>query len=98
MDAKTKIEFILKSLGVKYVKEHRFHDKRKYRFDFAIPEKKIGIEYEGVFSTDKSRHTTVTGYTNDSSKYNLAVVCGWRVLRYTAKNVGEFYDDIKALL
>lgn len=34
-------------LGVECVKEYRFHDKRKWRFDYAIPEHKIAIEVEG---------------------------------------------------
>ncbi len=31
-------------------KEYRFHPDRKWRFDFALPDKMIGIEYEGLNS------------------------------------------------
>lgn len=98
MNGKESIEWVLKSLHVEYVKEYRFHPKRRFRYDYAIPKHKIAVEYEGIYSTDKSRHTTVSGYTQDTTKYNLSVVLGWRVLRYTAVNIGEFHDDIKQLL
>jgi len=77
-----------------YLEEHTFSNKRKFRFDWAIPELKIAIEYEGVFS-GKSRHTTISGYTNDCEKYNLAQIEGWKVLRYTAKNYKKLALDIE---
>lgn len=98
--AKDSIEFMLKSLNIAYVKEFQFSSKRKFRFDFCIPEHLIAIEYEGIYShqSGKSRHTTYSGYTEDAVKYNLAVVEGWRVLRYTASNVANLLTDIKQLL
>jgi hypothetical protein len=80
-----------------YVEELQFHQERKFRFDWAIPELMIAIEYEGVFSK-KSRHTTVKGYTNDCEKYNLATLEGWRILRYTAKNYHNLGSDLKKML
>lgn len=80
-----------------YVEELVFHDLRKFRFDWAIPSLKIAIEYEGVFSK-KSRHTSVSGYTTDCDKYNLALLDGWKVLRYTAKNYNQLAEDLKKLL
>lgn len=79
-----------------YVREYVFHPKRKFRFDWAIPELKIAIEYEGLFS-EKSGHTTVTGYTKDCEKYNQAALLGWKVLRYTALNYKQLYRDIDEL-
>lgn len=93
----TDMEQILFMLGVKYETEHMFLEGRKYRFDIAIIDHKIGIEYEGLMS-EKSRHTTVTGYTGDCTKYNLAQIAGWRVLRYTAINHKEFIHEIKKIL
>ena len=58
--AKAEIEMMLKLFGKPYVAEYSFHPERKWRFDFAIPEMKIGIEYNGIMSA-KSRHTTITG-------------------------------------
>ena len=67
------------------VAEYKFHPKRKWRFDLAVPSKKIAFEYEGVFSR-KSRHVTVTGYSRDCEKYNEAALLGWQVYRFTALN------------
>jgi very-short-patch-repair endonuclease len=96
IDAKDKIEFTLRSLGINYVKEFVFTPDRKFRFDYAIPEMKIAIEYEGLFS-EKSGHTTIEGYNKDCIKYNMAVLLGWKVLRYTAVNVGDILNDIQRI-
>lgn len=80
-----------------YVEELQFHNVRKFRFDWAIPEKMIAIEFEGIISK-KSRHTTVKGYSMDCTKYNIAASNGWRVLRYTALNYKEISNDLKSLL
>lgn len=80
-----------------YVAEYRFHSVRRFRFDWAIVDLKIAIEYEGIYSK-KSRHTTVSGYTGDIEKYNLALTEGWRVLRYTASNYQNIEHDLMKLL
>ena len=95
--SKDKIEFILIAMQIKYVKEHKFDAVRRFRFDFAIIEHKIAIEFEGVFS-EMSRHTTYKGYTKDLTKYNLALINGWRVLRYTALNYPDVASDLTKLL
>lgn len=82
---------------IKYVEEYKFCDTRKFRFDFAIPEKRIAIEFEGLMSK-KSRHTTVTGYSKDCEKYNLATTLGWRVLRYTILSYGNLIKDVQKIL
>lgn len=87
----------LKSKSVDYVLESTFHPKRKWRADIAIPSLNVLIEYEGI-SSRKSRHTTITGFTNDCEKYNQAQLIGWKVLRYTVLNKSQFYTDIESLL
>lgn len=82
-----------KNMGVELKTEVKVDEKRKFRFDYAIPEISLAIEYEGLFSK-KSRHTTKTGYTNDCTKYNLAAMNGWRVLRYTAMNYQQVITDL----
>ena len=99
---KNTIEFVLKSfkqqgLIPSYCKEHQFDLQRKFRFDYAIPELMLAIEYEGLMS-DKSGHTTVEGYTKDCRKYNLATSQGWKILRYTALNYSEVAQDIELFL
>lgn len=71
--------------GCELVSEYRFHPTRRWRFDFAIPDKKIALEIEGgIWTEGKSRHFTGTGYTGDCEKYNLATVVGWHVFRFTS--------------
>ena len=96
---KAQIEQTLESLGVKYEKEFKFLSDRKFRFDWAvfIGENKIAIEYEGIYS-DKSRHTTMSGFVGDCEKYNLAVVNGWKVLRYTSGSEINLENDLKTWL
>lgn len=91
------IDAVLTRMGIDYQTELRFHKPRRFRFDRAIADRMIAIEYEGLAS-EKSRHTTAAGYTKDAEKYNLAQIDGWTVLRYTWKNFRQFDDDITALL
>lgn len=68
------------NLKVKVEKEFQFYAKRKWRFDYAIPEYKIAIEVEGGVWT-RGRHTRGAGFMGDMTKYNAAAVFGWRLLR-----------------
>lgn len=92
--AKGEILLMLQLVGIPFEQEYKFHPERKWRFDFAIPSKKIAIEYEGLMS-DKSRHTTVQGFSNDSEKYNQAQLLGWKVLRYTALTYTKLASDLR---
>lgn len=77
-------ETIWKQLGgMELQKEYKFHTSRKWRFDFAFPQLKIGIEIEGGLYS-KGRHTRAQGYTNDCEKYNQATLLGWQVYRLTS--------------
>jgi very-short-patch-repair endonuclease len=79
------------------ITEFTFHPERKWRFDFVFPSLKAAIEYEGLMS-EKSRHTTIEGYTGDAEKYNAAQQLGWKVLRYTAKNYKNMINDLNKLI
>lgn len=91
------IENVLKASRIAFESEMKFHPTREWRFDITIPSLQCAVEYEGIFS-EKSRHTGMKGYTEDSNKYNAAQLLGWTVLRYTAKNYKNFIDDLKQLL
>lgn len=78
----SKICYALTSQKINYITEYKFLDDRKFRFDIAIPKYKIAIEFEGAIYNN-GRHTRGKGYANDCKKYNLAVLNGWRLLRYT---------------
>lgn len=69
-------------LNVDCVKEFKFHPKRRWRFDYAIPEYRIALEVEGGVWTS-GRHTRPQGFLGDIEKYNAATLMGWRVFRTT---------------
>lgn len=70
------------------VTEHRFHPKRRWKFDMAWPDRKLALEIEGGV-WHGGRHTTGAGFTADCEKYNEATVCGWRVLRVTGDQISS---------
>lgn len=55
--------------------EYHFHPVRKWRFDFAYPDKMLAIEVEGG-TWNRGRHTRGQGFEDDCEKYNEAVVLG----------------------
>jgi very-short-patch-repair endonuclease len=67
--------------------EFRFHPVRKWRFDYAIPEIRLAVEYNGHGGFLKaggiSRHGSIIGMTQDAEKLNSAIGHGWRVLQFT---------------
>ena len=71
------------------------HNLKDWRFDVAIPTKKIAIEFEGAVFTH-GRHTRGLGYISDIHKYNAATVNGWKVIRYT--HTHHSYCDVMAHL
>lgn len=80
-------------------REFRFDVARKWRFDFAFPEKKIGVEIEGGTWTS-GRHNRGLGYEKDLRKYNAAARLGWIVLRYSTRMVtdGSAIDEVLEVL
>ncbi|MEN2998509.1 MAG: hypothetical protein ABDH28_05685 [Brevinematia bacterium] len=72
--------------GLIVKKEHRFLEEYKYRFDYAIVEKKIAIEVEGGTFV-YGRHNSPVGFREDVIKYNLATMNGWRVYRITTEMI-----------
>lgn len=69
-------------MGVECVKEYRFYQPRRWRFDYAIPRFKIAVEVEGGVWTG-GRHIRPKGFLGDIEKYNTAALLGWRVFRTT---------------
>ena len=62
------------------VSELRFHETRRWRFDYAWPKHRVALEVEGGVWTG-GRHTSGIGFVKDMDKYNNAALLGWRVLR-----------------
>jgi hypothetical protein len=74
---------IVRAVGIpEGIAHHRFHPGRKFEFDRAWLEQKVAVEIEGgVFMN--GRHTRPEGYVRDCEKYNLAILDGWKVFRFT---------------
>lgn len=73
-------------LNKHFIREHKFHPARKWRFDFADIENMIAIEVEGGTWTN-GRHTRGQGFQDDCIKYNEAQKLGWKVYRFDAPMV-----------
>ena len=74
--------YLRQHTGEKVVKEYKFHEVRRWRFDYAFPECKVAIEVDGAVWT-LGRHNRPAGYINDMEKLNTAASMGWLVLRIT---------------
>ena len=70
----------------KPVTEHKFHPKRRWRFDYAWVDLKIALEIHGGTYTH-GRHVQGTGFANDREKMNEAQLLGWIVIEAASDNV-----------
>lgn len=70
----------------KPVPEYRFHEVRKWRFDWAWVDEKVALEVEGGIYSG-GRHTRASGFVGDMEKYNSAGARGWIVLRCQPKEL-----------
>lgn len=93
-------QLIMADYGVEVIREHKFHEVRKWRFDYAIPSEKLAIEVEGGV-WDYGRHNRADGFLKDMEKYNAAAEDGWRLLRYTptdlckTKTINQILNALK---
>jgi very-short-patch-repair endonuclease len=76
------------------VREYQFHPTRRWRVDFAWPDRKVAVEIEGSVHRIKGR------FARDIEKYNALARNGWIVLRYSAKMVhaGTAIDEVMGVL
>lgn len=82
-------------------REYRFHPDRRWRFDFAWPERKLAVEIEGLTGDlTKGGHSTHAALRRDMEKGNAAVALGWRVLRFeqTAVESGQALSMILTIV
>lgn len=76
----------LRAVGLHPDREFRFHDTRRWRFDFCFPKQKLALEVDGGTWTG-GRHTRGMGYEDDCRKFAEAAILGWRVIRATGDQV-----------
>ena len=77
--------------------EYKFDKEKKWRFDFAWPDKKVAVELEGGVFT-YGGHNRITGFIKDCEKYNKAALLGWKVLRYPSNKLEQAIFDLKEVL
>lgn len=81
--------------------QHRFCDFRRWRFDFAWPERMVAVEIQGGHWSG-GRHVRGKGYQADCEKHNAATLRGWRLLHFTSDDLDhrpvEVVEQVKALL
>ena len=63
--------------------EYCFAPPRRWKFDFALEDHRIAIELEGI----GGRHQFTAGFLADMEKYNEAASRGWRLLRFTSRDM-----------
>lgn len=78
------------------IQEHRFHPKRKWKFDLAWIDLRLAVEVEGQNSRQNGRwvygggrHNRPKGFREDIDKYNAATLAGWRLIRVTTAMVND---------
>lgn len=68
--------------GMEPEREYRFIEGRRYRADFAWKEQRLAVELDGF-----SSHVHKYNKRHDSERDRLAVLAGWRVLRYVPSDL-----------
>lgn len=66
--------------------EYKFHESRKWRFDFAFIKEKIAVEIEGGL-WNYGRHNRAASMIKDLEKYNCATSHGWHVFRFIPHDI-----------
>lgn len=69
---------------------------RKWRADYAWPERLIIVEVDGA-AWVQGRHTRGAGFIADQRKLNFAAKLGYRVLRYTPDRLDECIADLRVV-
>lgn len=69
-------------------REYKFHPDRRWRADFCWIEEKIIVEIDGG-TYSGGRHTRGGGFQKDCEKLNAAAELGFRVFRFTGKDVRQ---------
>lgn len=81
-----------------WVREYKFHPRRKWLFDFANPAVRLAVEIDGGSATQG--HGQVSSRERDYLKQNEAIAHGWRVLRGSTRQAedGRLLEYIKRCL
>ncbi len=105
---------LLTKRGVKFEREYAFKKfyaepilikfkRNRYRFDLAIPDKKIAFEIDGgLHVKGGGAHNSPVGYKKDRRRDIVAMVYGWTVYRipsdWLTEKTGQAYLDLLDML
>lgn len=72
---------------------------RRYRSDYAWPERRITLEVDGTIRGAQGGHQSEDGMTSDARKALLLAIDGWLTVRVTATMIrsGEAIDLLERL-
>lgn len=91
------IRFLAPDLAARMVEQHPVGAGRKFRFDFAFPAERLGIELEGGLWS-RGAHSRPAGIQRDIEKHNFAVLNGWKVLRFSTDDIEDDPEDVIATI
>ena len=97
-ESQTLLQIHLLELGIKTEAEVQFMPDRKFRFDLANDEHKLGFECDG--GKWKGGHMRGDALESQYEKDRLAQVYGWKIFRFTNQviNSGEARKWLKKYL
>jgi len=73
-------------------KEYRFHETRKWRFDYAWPDYMVAVECEGgTYIAGGGGHNRGKAFRDDLEKYSESAAMGWLVIRVTPQQLCTAY-------
>jgi very-short-patch-repair endonuclease len=81
-EAQILLQVHLRELGIETIPEYTFAPSRKFRFDLYSEKFRMGFECDGHF---RGKHGA--GWGNDYEKDRLAQMLGYRVMRFTNREV-----------
>lgn len=84
-----------------FKREYCWHPIRRFRSDFVFVDQKLIVEFEGgLWQRGGGGHSHPLGILRDIEKYNEATILGYRVLRFTDKDIKNLnaIEKIKKLL
>lgn len=91
------LRFLCPDLTEGMVEQYRIVPDRRWRWDFAWPEKKVAIELHGGLWSSGA-HTRAAGVQRDMNKANAATMAGWRVLYFSTDDLDDDPEDVIATI
>jgi very-short-patch-repair endonuclease len=84
IDGETWVRSVLREAEAPpWVEQYRFYPSRNWRMDFAWPQHKVYLEFEGYGHERRGK------FFPEVEKHNTAALDGWRLVRITTKMLNE---------